>query len=183
MRKETFFSLFALLLAFGSCLHAKIIEVSSFKEIVAHVSPDTLILLDIDDTLIIPKQMLGCDDWFNSRIAMHKGDGMDQSTALEKALAEWEGVRHITEMKIVEPGTEHIVSSLQQNGYHIMGLTTQGLALATRTVQQLKQNNIDLSLSAPSKEDFYVSVNGHGVIYRKGILFIHLMSQDLGIWA
>jgi|GEM_PF-5944812 len=53
----------------------------------------------------------------------------------EKALAKWEAVRHLTQVKIVEEGTQAIISSLQDKGLKMMALTTQGLALATRTEQ------------------------------------------------
>lgn len=150
--------------------YGDIIESPHFKDIVAHATPETLIILDIDDTLIIPVQMLGCDEWFKFRIENHRAEGMNPSQALEKALSEWEAVRHLTKMEIVEPGTDTIVHSLQMQGYPIMGLTTQGLALATRTAQQLKQNHIDLSLTHPG-EDCYFRIHGHGVLYRNGILF------------
>lgn len=152
-------------------IHADITDVAHFKEIEQHVTHDSLILLDIDDTLLIPKQMLGCDEWFQSRLNKHKQEGLHPPAALEKSLAEWEGIRHFTDMKVVEAGTELIVDKMQKMGYLMMGLTTQGLALATRTVQQLQENGIDLSLTAPTKEDFVVNVNGHSVIYRQGILF------------
>lgn len=151
-----------LLLLFAFALSAKIIEFDSFKNLASHVKPDTLLILDIDDTLLITKQMLGCDEWFLHRKNKH---------GLEKALAEWEGIRHLTEMEIVEPGSDIIVRSLQDQKFCIMGLTTQGLALATRTVQQLLDQGLDLSITSPCSEEHYFTINGHGVIYRKGILF------------
>ncbi|MES2273784.1 MAG: DUF2608 domain-containing protein, partial [Chlamydiota bacterium] len=72
---------------------------------------------------------------------------------------------------IVEEGTEKIIQELQQSQYCVMGLTTQGLALATRTAQQLKEAGIKLSLTAPSEKDVYLYQQGRGVLYRKGILF------------
>jgi histidinol phosphatase-like enzyme len=149
----------ALLFSFALC--AATIETNHFREILDHTTPDTLIILDIDDTLLIPTQMLGCDEWFLHRV---------KQTSLEKALAEWEAIRHLTKMEIVEPGTEEIVATLQNSGHTVLGLTTQGLALATRTVQQLKENHIDLSLACPFSNDHYF-INKHGVLYRQGILF------------
>lgn len=167
---QCFFAFFILLLTSFSVTEAVILESQHFSEIVSHVTPETLVILDIDDTLIVPKQMLGCDEWFQFRLKKYQKEGMTSSQALEKALAEWEAVRHLTKMEIVEPGTEEIVKSLQNQGHCIIGLTTQGLALATRTTQQLKENCIDLSLTAPEKS-CYIHLNDHGVLYRDGILF------------
>jgi hypothetical protein len=159
------------LMGMASSLQGKVVEASCFKEISKHVSKDTVVLLDIDDTLLIPCQMLGIDDWFNLRWKKHQAAGLNSEAALEKALAEWESVRHITQMKTVEKDTDAVVQELQKNGHLVMGLTTQGLALATRTVQQLTQNKIDLSVTAPTKEDCYVNLSGKSVLFRKGVLF------------
>lgn len=164
LKNTLIFSFFAIV----SQLYGTIVEVAHFSEIRSHVDKNTLVLLDIDDTLLIPTQMLGCDEWFQYRYNEHKALGV--SLALEKTLAEWEAIRHLTKMEIVEMGTDEIVRELQQE-FSVMGLTTQGLALATRTSQQLKENSLDLSLSAPSGEDHCVSIGGHAVLYRKGILF------------
>lgn len=170
MRKQLWIFV-AVLMGMASSLQAQVIEASCFKEIHKHITKDTVVLLDIDDTLLIPCQMLGVDDWFTLRWKKHQASGLDRAAALEKALAEWESVRHVTQMKTVEKDTDAVVQEMQKKGHLVMGLTTQGLALATRTVQQLLQNKIDLSLTAPSKDDCYVNIKGHSVLFRKGVLF------------
>lgn len=167
MLKKLFF---AFAIALCGLSEAEIIECQNFKEIYNHIDKETLIILDIDDTLLIPKQMVGCDEWFMHRLADYKKTMSDED-ALENALKEWEAVRHLTEMMIVEPQTEEIIADLQNQGHIVMGLTTQGLALATRTSLQLKEQKIFLNLTAPSKEDLYFTVGHHGVLFRNGILF------------
>jgi hypothetical protein len=162
-------------------LNGKIVEFASFQDISSHLTPDTLIVLDIDDTLLIPKQMLGCDEWFCYRLNQRTKEGLKPSAALEKTLAEWEGVRHLTEMEIVEPSSESVIDSLQKQGYCVIGLTTQGLALATRTVQQLKGQGIDLSKTAP-KDSVYFSLNEHGILFRDGILFTSGMPKGKALF-
>jgi len=154
--------IFLLLCAFSASLYAEIIELNHFKDIRSHLTGDTVVILDIDDTLLIPVQMLGCDEWFTARL---------QNSTLEKALAEWEAIRHITEMEIVEQGTAEEVRALQGDGYTVLGLTTQGIALATRTSQQLKTCGINLRQNAPGEGDLFLSIMKHGVLYRNGILF------------
>jgi hypothetical protein len=150
-------------------LFSEIIQIDHFNEVAKYIESDTLVILDIDDTLLVPTQMLGCDPWFIHRLNMYQQKG-NYSFALDKALAEWEAVRHITKIKIVEEGTEEIIKELQNNNVMVMGLTTQGLALASRTNHQLRSLGIELDKTAPSKEDHYF-INGHGVLYRRGILF------------
>ncbi|MBI5273852.1 MAG: DUF2608 domain-containing protein [Chlamydiales bacterium] len=161
----------SILICCFTIINGRVIETNSFKETTNHLTKDTIIILDIDDTLLIPVQMLGCDEWFKYQFAKHQQRGTSQTESLDKALAEWEAIRHITQMEIVEENTHKIIDSLQKEGYTIMGLTTQGLALATRTANQLKKEQIDLSLTAPIKEDCFFTIQSHGVLYRKGILF------------
>ncbi|MBS0625090.1 MAG: DUF2608 domain-containing protein [Verrucomicrobia bacterium] len=149
-----------------AALHGEILETAHFKDLSQHASSSTLIVLDIDDTLLVPTQTLGTDVWFLYQLDKNSS----APDPLDKTLAQWEAIRHLTEMKIVEEGSDKIVSELQSKSIRVMGLTTQGIALATRTVKQLLSHNIDLSKTAPNKEDHYF-LNGHGVLYRNGILF------------
>lgn len=162
---------FAFLLLNISNLSGVIIETSHFCEINEHITPQTLVILDIDDTLLIPTQTLGTDVWFLYRIIENEKLGLPKKKAFERALAEWEATRHITQVKLVEIGTDTIIDNLQKQNLMVIGLTSQGLALATRTVQQLNDLNIDLIRTAPSKEDLYFNNGAHGVLYRQGIIF------------
>lgn len=164
--------LICLLLPLFCCLsqlQGVIIETAHFHEICEHIRPNTLVLLDIDDTLIIPQQTLGSDVWFIHQLKNYREEYSSEE-ALDKALADWEAIRHLTQMKIVEEGTPEIVKKLQEQQVTVMCLTTQGLALATRTVNQLIALGIDPIVTAPSREDHYF-LNGHGVLYRHGVLF------------
>lgn len=165
---------FAILLTGLSCftasLFGEIHTAEHFSDIFKYVQPDTLILLDIDDTILVPVQTLGTDIWFQNRYDYHKEHEADKALALDKALAEWEAIRHLTQMELVESETTASIAQLQNLNHTVMGLTTQGLALTTRTIQQLASFSIDLSKTAPSSDDHYF-INQHGVLYRHGILF------------
>lgn len=163
--------LFTCLIASYTTLTAVIIEIEHFGEIVNYVKPNTLIILDIDDTILIPTQTLGTDVWFLYRLKQYELSGLDHPQALEKALAEWEAIRHLTNVQLVEEGTDKVIEQLQsKEDVMIMGLTTQGLALATRTILQLQSLNVDLTKNSPCKEDCYF-INKRGVLFRHGLLF------------
>lgn len=152
-------------------LQAKMIEAPHFHYLNEHVDEKTLVVLDIDDTLLIPKQMLGCDEWFQYRLRLHEQNGLEKKLAFQKALAEWEAIRHLTQMEIVEPGSEEIVKNLQEKSICVMGLTTQNMSLAARTSVHLKKHDIHLSRTAPKQEDHYFTLGELGVLYKNGILF------------
>lgn len=168
---KRFFLLLCLSVTSTCSLQGEIIETNNFKEIVNHISPNTLVIVDIDDTLLIPVQALGTDVWFLSRLEHHRQIQKDRALALDRALAEWEAVRHMTDVKIVEEGTDAIINEIQKNNVVVMGLSTQGLGLSTRTGVQLKSLCIDLSKTAPSIQELYFMNGQNGVLYRQGILF------------
>jgi len=157
-------------LAYVTSLTADIYEAAHFCELKKYVQPNSLVLLDIDDTLLLPVQTLGTDIWFIDRLKEHQFSGLSKSEALDKTLAQWEAIRHLTKVKIVEPGTEEIVAQLQAQKIPVFGLSTQGLALATRTLMQLLSLGIDLTKTCPCDKDVYF-MNGQGVLYRNGLLF------------
>ncbi len=156
-----------LLFAFPLC--GKIVEIAHFDELKEYVASDTFIILDIDNTLLTPIQEVGTDQWFCHRRDWYELQGSSATEASELALAEWEAVQNITQVKAVEAQTPEIVRYLQ-NHFTVIGLSTRGLALATRTVYQLKSIGMDLSLSAPTKEDVPLLIP-QAILFRKGILF------------
>lgn len=162
------------LIALPLCLTAEIYEIQSIEELYDFLpddpDPDLLIIFDIDNTLIEPVQELGTDQWFYSRLKDHLHNGHDGRAALDKAIREWTAVLNISKMKLVESAAEVIVRDLQKSGYHVMGMTTRGLGMATLTIEQLQHLGIDLSLHAPHEEDFLMRNEGT-ILYRKGILF------------
>ncbi|MCP5469997.1 MAG: DUF2608 domain-containing protein [Chlamydiales bacterium] len=151
-------------------LFAEIHEVNRFEEIKKYATADTLVILDIDNTLIMPKQELGSDQWFRYRLDHYRKQGKSYPEALELALPEWEAVQNITDVQLVEPETAQVITELQSKHIRVMGLTTRGLALAMRTVQQLRSVGIDLAVSAPTSEEIPL-LNPHAILFRRGILF------------
>lgn len=149
---------------------SEIIEVTKMEETFPHIDGNTLIVLDIDNTLIHPAQMLGSDEWFRYRVGFYKNKGLEFDPALEKALAEWMSVQCITQMELAEENLDKIVADWQNKGYDVIGLTTRGLGMATRTIAQLDSVNIDLERTALKSNDFLFD-NGRSCLYRKGILF------------
>jgi hypothetical protein len=149
---------------------SRIIEIDHFSDLLKYIKPNSLVLLDIDDTLMEAKQTMGTDRWFIWRIDYYKKNGLDPNLAKEKALMDWVSVQCLTEVRLTEEGTNQIVKRIQDEGFHTMGLTTRGGSLATRTTQQLKTIDIDLSRSAPVKEEI-LFLNPIEVMFKNGALF------------
>jgi len=151
-------------------LSAEIIDVMNLDQLYNYLKPTTLVIFDIDNTLIEPVQSVGSDQWFRHRIAHWIDQGLEQDEALEKALNDWMAVQNISKMQLVEPSAAKIIDHLQDRGFMVMGLTTRGLGMSTTTNKQLASLGIDLSRTAPTKDDVFF-MNQRGVLFRGGTLF------------
>lgn len=156
-------------------LSAEIVEIAYFEEIINHITDDSIILCDIDDTILIPEQMVGSDEWFCGLMQKHKEEGLSSEEALKISLAKWEMVRHVTSMNLVEPSTASIIQDMQDRGLSVMGLTTQTLTLMERTAGHLEENGIFFEKATPFEDHTYFTQDRKGkvggVIHYKGILF------------
>lgn len=141
-------------------LFANIVEIKSFREVEKFTRPDSLVILDLDNTVYEPVQEYGNDQWFCHRV---------KEVGLEPALLEWMAVQNLTNVRTCEEKTPSYIEALQTK-YKTMGLTTRGLGLSVCTLDQLRRLSVDLTKSAPSNDEIYV-YNGRGVLYRGGVLF------------
>lgn len=161
---------FLFLVLFTATLRGEIIEIHSLDEVDPYIYSGQLIVFDIDNTLMYPKQQLGSHRWFLSRLAHYENNECEPQFALEKALDEWTAIQSFTEVRMVEPFTSSIVRDLQEQGRTVMGMTTRGLSMARFTLEQLGSLKIHLDITAPtSREHFFY--DRQGVLFRNGILF------------
>jgi len=168
--KKTIFSFFISYLLLFCQIPAEIIETNHFSILREHMGRNTLVLIDIDNTLIRPAQFLGSDMWFRHRLGIHKKNGSNSQVALDKSLAEWTAVQNVTNVQLVEEACQSITKELQNQGHTVICLTTRGLGLATRTIYQLHTVGIDMTPSSPTDKEIFFDNEG-GVLFRRGILF------------
>lgn len=169
--KNFFNFMMTIFLFLSSSIYSELYEIKNFKEIYNYIDEDTLVILDIDDTLLIPSQMLGCDEWFIQRMNQQKNAGLCFKEALEKTLFEWEGIRSITEMELVEDSIAGVIDELQHRNISMLCLTTQRFALGPRTTYQLKKHGIEIEKTSPYRENLFFMNQNLGVLFFEGILF------------
>lgn len=150
----------------------QIIETTDIFEINNHLDEGTLLVYDLDNTLIEPVQMLGSDQWFYHRWMQLKNELPCQERALARALSEWMAIQSFTGVKEVQPGTSKLIKEQQAKRVPMIGLTTRDIFLAACTVGQLGSLGIDLSETAPHDKEFYfLNDCGKSVLFKKGVLF------------
>jgi len=77
-------------------------------------------------------------------------------------------IQTITKVKLVEKDVKKIIKHLQNKNVLVIGLTSRQLYLSCSALKQLDSLDIDLSITAPYKDDLFFE---NGVLFNKGILF------------
>lgn len=128
---------------------AKIYEIKTMAQILPVVDQNTLVVFDIDNTILEPTQTLGSDQWGMSEISRFKTQGYDPRTAKDMGVARFAQVQLKTAVQAVEKITPSLIHHLQKNRVRVLALTARPLNLTLRSVQQLQSLGINLSLTAP----------------------------------
>lgn len=146
-------------------------EIRQFKEVLNYIQPNSLVICDIDNTLLEPAQLLGSDQWFTYRRNQKIEEGFTNHQAIEHALIEFLGIQNCTKVNPVEPSTPSVIDTLQAHEeILVMGLTTRGIGLSFTTAKQLNSIGIDLVHKSPTYDEIHF-MNPRGNIFRNGILF------------
>ncbi len=151
-------------------LQAEIIDTNRITDVNKYRTSDTLIIYDVDNTTLEPKQTLGSDQWFYYIYEDYKAKCNDEEEALSKALSQWIAIQNLTEVKLVEKQIRPMIEAQQSGGIHLMGLTTRDCSLAMCTQKQLKSVDIDFSKTAPTERDVIFD-KGDVILFRKGVLY------------
>jgi len=168
IRKCVFCLLLCVLSAGALC--ASIIETSSFAALKEHADHDTLILIDIDDTILHTKQAFGSDAWFYNKLK-ELSSTRAYKEAIGVALPLWHKAQEVTGVSLVEENTPSVIAALQDRQYKVMCLTTRGKVIMDATLRQLASLGIDMKRAAPFKGHFPITVSSEYGYWNQGVLF------------
>lgn len=127
---------------------AEVREIKSMSEIVSEVRPTTLLVFDLDNTLVEPVGNIGSDQWYDYALTALRRDGLDEAAAEKEANALWTRMLGVVKVKPVEELTPILLREQQKRGLKILALTARGSEDAAATFAQLKAIGVDLSSSA-----------------------------------
>lgn len=162
--------LFALLFL-AITAHAEVREIASMAEIEPALEPGTLLVFDIDNTLVEPVGNIGSDQWYYylAKAIARDEPGLDAAAVAAKADAIWSKTLETIEVKPVEALTPALVRAQQTRGLQVMALTARAAIDTTATFRQLKDIGIDLERNGVHAGDLAV---GGGSLYSHGVLFV-----------
>ena len=116
-----------------------IIESCSIADVLDYVDNQrTVVVFDLDNTLVHPGKDLGSDQWFSYLFKEKLATGSTVQAALEEILPLYYEVHDHILLCPVEPESPSTVSTLQKNGVITVALTSRSLPLVKRTQEQLR---------------------------------------------
>ncbi len=159
------------LLLLACAARADVREISTMSEIRAELTPATLLVFDIDNTLVEPLGNIGSDQWYYYLVkALVRDDKTLTAAAAETKAGEiWTKATKTVTVQPVEAITPALIREQQKRGLKVMALTARDAEDAEATFRQLKDIGVDLTATAPRKEDLATEQKG---LYTRGVFFV-----------
>lgn len=172
--KIKLFTLILSLCLFNSFnLPARVIETSQMSDILQSVEDSTLVLFDVDETLIHSRTMLGSQ---KARYFLNAHFKLKNLSLAQREGLFWKVVKAVP-VKLVEPYTADLINGLKsKKNVTVLGLTARGCVphddtdpKSNFTAHQLKSVNIDFSehLHLYDLKDH----SSKKLVFRDGIIF------------
>jgi len=167
-------------------LSALVLETKNLSQVTQHIvqNKKTLIVFDIDNTLALPPEELGSEDWFSFKIQNYELEGFPADIAFNKTLQLYNHIHSIIDLKKVQNAPQ-LINSLQKQNIPTIALTARNLVQGT--IRQLANLGIHLAtirlpaqhLSLPTPNPKRPACYQSGIIFcngnDKGSLLLHFL--------
>jgi hypothetical protein len=147
---------------------APIRVVRCFREVLPSLASDSVLVLDLDNTVIEPTGSLGSDQWFYHVLRRYRErDRLSAAEAQRKAVLVWNQVQWLVKVRPVEPELPRLIRAQQERGVRTLGLTARDGVIAARTAEQLASIGVRLDRRGLAAG----RIERGGVRFRNGILY------------
>ena len=120
-------------------------ENENIRDMLQHITHNSAVVLDLDNTVIEPVQELGSDQWFVTVLNYACKISVDKADAAEAVVDIYHAVQHHTRVQAVEQNVIFIIKALQDIGIPIFALTARGYPILETTLRQLREVGINFS--------------------------------------
>lgn len=145
-------------------------------EVQEEITPQTLVVFDIDNTLITPTGNLGSDQWFFYLQKIYSLKGLSEKESMDQANLTWNKTQELIKVKAVESDTPSWIEQLQKKGIKTMALTARNTDVADTTKKQLQSIQVNFRATPPSSQTLKLSKtelqSEEGAIFTDGILLV-----------
>lgn len=158
-----------LLVIFAGQAFSQVREINFMEEIIQEIDGDTLVIFDIDNTVIEPTGQVGSDQWYYYLAQKFQSlENLSLGDAHYKAERLWNTAQSYIKTQAVEEQTPQIIARLQERNIPVMALTARSREIAEITRQQLSESNINFQKSSPKYNYAHNSTRYEGGILYQG---------------
>jgi hypothetical protein len=147
-----------------------VFEIKKMHEAVNGVSKETLVVFDIDNTILQNAQTLGSVQWADWYEGTLRKQGLPGDEANLISSREWVRINRVSRQEPVEAVTPNIIANLQARGVKVLALTARPAVIALQTQRDLPRFGVHFSRSWGTDTRFKSPFEG--AAYGAGILFV-----------
>ena len=165
------------LMTLPTLLCGKIIETDSIMSILDYVQENTLVIADLDNTLIESQNQLGSSQWGDYLGALFTEPNKSFEEINFLVAETWCKVQPLIKIRCVDPQTPQIINQVCEYGIEFMGLTARRPCEVHYTHKQL--GSVQITLSNIIEEGFLEDTLDprKGIIYHQGIVYCTPMNK------
>ena len=164
---------FALMMGTGVAVSAAALtrlETGDITAIEAHIDSATLVLFDIDTTLVKTDHMLGSEAWADMMTRRYILQGMSPLQARAELTPLWNAVLIHSVVRPLDAEVQTTLRRLQRRGIRVMGISDKDPEMAYIRLEHLRLCDAHLSATAPHRGVLNIPANAcakmvHGVLF------------------
>lgn len=165
-------SIFLSLMSIPFFLSAEILEIEYLRDVKSHInSKETLVIFDIDNTLLEADSHLGSVAWGDFVARDLESKGISKEEAQEVVSVLWRAVQPYIKVKAVDKEISQIIRDIQAQEVEVMCLTARVPQELPCTLKQLDFIGVNIQAMAPVVEFKEMTTLNRMAFYSHGILF------------
>jgi FMN phosphatase YigB (HAD superfamily) len=146
------------------------------QAIESEITPRTLVVFDIDNTLIEGVETIAADPWYDYYLKKLTDGGMNEKEAVARANALWLRVQELATVRPVEAETVALIARLQAKGIKVMALTARANDAIALSKRQLASAGIDFTKSQVHNGSITFTLVSKAE-YSDGVLYIDELNK------
>lgn len=150
---------------------AKVIETQDIADLLRYVDRNTVLVMDIDNTILTSGQYFGTTRWGWSHVSRLEKAGLSRAEAMSQTHGLFHRIWQISQPRVVDDRIPQLIRRFQELGVRVIGLSNRDPSLAYVTSDQLACLGIDLTRASLDEEDFKVFANTE-THYVEGCIFV-----------
>jgi FMN phosphatase YigB (HAD superfamily) len=158
---------------------AKVIEMNKMEKVVALADQDTLLVFDLDNTIIEQDQMLGTIQWYYYMLDKLTSEGNSKEQAVETADRLWTEINRKSGVHSVEINTPALVRMAQDDNIKVLGLTARAPEDIDISLGQLNSIGVDFSRHPVYAKRLIFKRKFKSATYYQGILFVGYYNKGM----